>query len=179
MIKRILRKLKGSNSEIDFLLNQGFKMGDNCIIYSDNAIDSNFPWLIELGNHVIISTNVKLLAHDASTGYVNKHTKIGIVKVGSEVFIGSGTTVLCNTRIGDNVIIGAISVVANDLPSNGVYAGNPAKFICSIEEFKDKHIKNLDNKPVFKKPWYEWRNATKEEKEEMKNALQDTFGYVK
>lgn len=152
MIKRILKKIKGSRSEIDFLLNQGFKMGNNCLIYSENAIDSNFPWLIELGNHVIISTNVKLLAHDASTGYVNNHTKIGIVKVGNEVFIGSGTTILCDTRIGDNVIIGANSVVASDLPSNGVYAGNPARFICSIEEFKTKHIKNLDKKCVFKKP---------------------------
>ena len=179
MLEGILKKLKRKTSEMEFLLQQGFKMGENCMIYSENAIDSNFPWLIELGNHVIISTNVKLLAHDASTGYVNKYTKIGIVKVGNEVFIGSGTTVLCNTRIGDNVIIGANSVVTDDLPSNGVYVGNPAKFICSIEDFKEKHIKSLETKPVFNKPWYKWINATNEEKKKMKKELQDTFGYVK
>lgn len=179
MLKRILRKLKGKNSEMEYLLSQGFKMGKNCSIYSEYAIDSNFPWLIEIGNHVMISTNVKILAHDASTGFVGVGTKIGRVTIGNEVFVGSGTTVLCNTKIGDNVIIGANSVVVGDLPSNAVYAGNPAKFICTIEEFQDKHFKNLDAKPMFEKKWYKWKDATKEEKEEMKKALKNTFGYVK
>lgn len=67
------------------------------------------------------------MAHDASTGYGNRKTKIGIVRIGSDVFIGTKATVLCNVRIGDRVVIGANSVVTHDLPSNGVYAGNPAR----------------------------------------------------
>lgn len=90
------------------------------------------------------------MAHDASAGYVNNHTKIGIVKVGNEVFIGSGTKIVSHKK---------------DLPSKGVYAGNPAKFICSMEEFKNKHTENLDSKIVFKKPWYKWIYASREEKE--------------
>lgn len=42
------------------------------------------------------------------------------------------------SKIGDNVIVGAGSVVSSDIPSNTVCAGNPAKIICSLEQFLDK-----------------------------------------
>lgn len=41
-------------------------------------------------------------------------------------------------EIGDNVIIGAGSVVSGKIESNSVYAGNPAKRICSLEEHYQK-----------------------------------------
>lgn len=86
---------------------------------------------------------------------------------------------LCNVNIGDNCIIGVGSVVSKDIPANTVAAGNPAKVICSIDEFKAKHEESLKTKSVFEKPWYEWSNSTKEERQEMKEKLKDTFGYVK
>lgn len=54
------------------------------------------------------------------------------------VFIGSGTRILYNTRIGSNVIIGSDSLVNKDIPDNSVYAGVPAKFICSFDEYVEK-----------------------------------------
>lgn len=39
------------------------------------------------------------------------------------------------THVGDNVIIGAGSVCHGTLESDSVYAGNPAKRICSLEEY--------------------------------------------
>lgn len=54
------------------------------------------------------------------------------------VFIGSGTRILYDTRIGSNVIVGSDSLVNHDLPDNGVYAGVPARFICSFEEYVEK-----------------------------------------
>lgn len=54
------------------------------------------------------------------------------------VFIGSGTRILYNTRIGSNVIIGSDSLVNKDIPDNSVYAGVPARYICSFEEYVDK-----------------------------------------
>jgi acetyltransferase-like isoleucine patch superfamily enzyme len=47
-------------------------------------------------------------------------------KIGNNVRIGSNATILPVT-IGDNVIIGAGSVVTKDIPSNTVVKGNPAK----------------------------------------------------
>lgn len=54
------------------------------------------------------------------------------------VFIGAGTRILYNTRIGSNVIIGADSLVNKDIPDNSVYAGVPAKYICSFDEYVEK-----------------------------------------
>lgn len=53
---------------------------------------------------------------------------------GDNVYVASNSTVVGNINIGDNVIIGAGSVVTEDLPSNGVYVGNPAKLIKHIDE---------------------------------------------
>ena len=48
---------------------------------------------------------------------------------------------LPGTVVGDNVIIGAYAVVSGCLASNSVYAGNPAKRICSMEEYTQKREK--------------------------------------
>lgn len=105
--------------------------------------------------------------------------KIGCVTIGNTVFIGTDSIVLCNTRNGDYVIVGAGSVVTNSLASNGIYAGNPAKYICSFEECKNKHIANVNTYPYFTEHrWDEWNKATPEEWEKMRERLKDTFGYI-
>lgn len=141
-IKRLFKRLFIGNSEIEYnyLINHGFKPGENFNCYSPFAIDSNFPYLIKIGDNVTIAADVKILAHDASVHIVNLPTKICKVCIGNNVFIGNRSVVLCNTTIGDNVIIGAGSVVTKDVPSNSVVAGNPARYIMSIEEYKNKHI---------------------------------------
>ena len=53
---------------------------------------------------------------------------------GDNVYVASNSTVIGNRSIGDNVIIGAGSVVTEDLPGNGVYVGNPARFIKHIDD---------------------------------------------
>lgn len=46
--------------------------------------------------------------------------------------IGSGSTILCNTRIGENAVVGAGSVVTKNVAANTVVAGNPARFLRCI-----------------------------------------------
>lgn len=183
MIRKILRRLIRGKSpeqrEKEYLLKNGLQLGDNVVSYSPYAFDSEYPWLISVGDNTMISTNVKILAHDASTGYAVHYSKIGKVHIGKNCFIGTGSIVLCNVNIGDNCIIGAGSVVSKDIPDNSVAAGNPAKVICSIEEFREKHKQLLSEKPVFEKPWDQWPTATMEEKIEMREKLKGTFGYVK
>lgn len=47
--------------------------------------------------------------------------------------IGSNATILCGITIGENALIGAGAVVTKDVPANTIVAGNPAKFIKTIE----------------------------------------------
>ncbi len=182
-LKAILRKMLGrANPEketMDFCYKNGFRSGKNFHYNSGYPIDANYPWLITIGDDVTLASNVRILAHDASTVKVGALTKVGIVNIGNNVFIGADSIVLCNTRIGDNVIIGAGSVVTRDIPSNSVYAGNPAKFICTFDEYQQKHMKNRETHPLlFGHPWYEWATIPDKEKEEIRAQLADTFGYL-
>lgn len=52
--------------------------------------------------------------------------------IGNNVKLGVNVTVIGGVKIGDNVIVGAGSVVVKDVPSNCVVAGNPAKVIKEI-----------------------------------------------
>ena len=54
-----------------------------------------------------------------------------VIKKGAS--IGSGATILSDTSIGENAIVGAGSVVTRDVPANSIVAGNPAKVLRYIE----------------------------------------------
>jgi maltose O-acetyltransferase len=183
-IKNLFRRyvLKVSQDEIDLeeLKKRGLTVGEETYIYSVGSIDHIYPHLISIGRDVTISTNVTILAHDASTTVVKCGTKLGRVSIGDNVFIGTGTTILCNTKIGNNVVVGARSLVTCDLPDNGVYAGIPAKRICSIEDFRERNKALRKARPDFSeiKPWYEWTNATEQERQAMIDGLQDGIGFI-
>ena len=51
--------------------------------------------------------------------------------------IGSNATLLCGITVGENAMIGAGSVVTEDVPENTVVAGNPARILRKIDESKD------------------------------------------
>lgn len=57
-----------------------------------------------------------------------------VVKRGAS--IGSGATILANTCIGENAIVGAGSVVTKDVPANAIVAGNPARVLRYIESLE-------------------------------------------
>lgn len=48
--------------------------------------------------------------------------------------IGSGATLLCNLRVGENAIVGAGSVVTKSVPAHAIVVGNPAKVVRYIQE---------------------------------------------
>ena len=56
----------------------------------------------------------------------------GEVVIGNNVWIGDKATILAGVTVGDNVIVGANSVVTKDIPSNTMVAGVPARIINSI-----------------------------------------------
>lgn len=68
------------------------------------------------------------------------------VHIGKNCWIGAGVVIVPGITIGDNVVIGAGSVVTKDLPSNVVAVGNPCRVLREVNErdkkyyFKDRKI---------------------------------------
>ena len=56
------------------------------------------------------------------------------------MFIGARTTILYDVKIGNNVIIGAGSLVNKDIPDGCVAAGVPAKVVGSFQHYKDRML---------------------------------------
>ncbi|MBX9026488.1 acyltransferase [Collinsella sp. TF06-6AC] len=84
-----------------------------------------------------------ILTHDYSWGVIKGKTGEVLgnqkhVTIGNNIFIGWGATILCGTTIEDNVIVGAHSVVSGRLEHDSVYAGVPAKKVCSLECYREK-----------------------------------------
>ncbi|MBC7427467.1 MAG: acyltransferase [Bacteriovorax sp.] len=88
-----------------------------------------------IGNRVLLSYDVKLLSI-GHKGKLNDQDVVGEITIDSYCVIYAGTIVSYNTHIHEDVIVGAGSMVIDDLPANGFYAGNPAKIIS--KKFKDE-----------------------------------------
>lgn len=64
------------------------------------------------------------------------------------VYIGANSLIMPGVTIKDNVLIAAAgSVVTKSVPARVVVAGNPAKIICTIDEYRERNLKyNMNSK---------------------------------
>lgn len=106
--------------------------------YSNTLIDTLIPQCVQIGDNFISAPGSIITAHDASTFLFCKKYRIEKVIIGNNVFLGANSVVLPGVEIGDNVIIGAGAVVVKNVPSNSVFAGNPATFKCTVEDYIKK-----------------------------------------
>lgn len=133
-------------NEIEVARKIGVSIGENCKLIGCPFWGSE-PWLISIGNHVEISGNVSFITHDGSTWVFRNQERYknviryGRIEIKDNCFIGARSIILPNVSIGPNSIVGAGSLVRKDVEPNSVYAGVPARRICSVEEFAEKCLK--------------------------------------
>jgi len=130
--------------------NLGVKVGDDCRFFSTSF--STEPYLIEIGNHVTITTGVKFITHDGGVWvlrYMDKELSnvdlFGKIKIKDNVFIGLDSIILPGITLGNNIIVAAGSVVTKSFDGNQIIGGVPAKPIKNIEEYIKAIKPNLLN----------------------------------
>ena len=136
--EKIFRKL--INFKGSFHIEPGFI----CVFGSNITIGENFyanynvqlldPNKIEIGDNVLIAPNVILstAGHPVDPALRLRGLEFAKpIKVGNNVWIGTGAIVLPGVTIGDNSVIGAGAVVTHDIPADCVAAGVPARVVRS------------------------------------------------
>lgn len=141
-------------------------IGENVMIQSRKI--PLYPELIRIGNNVRMASNVLFVTHDVVHNMLNRispktekilvggvfHEKVGCMEIGNNVFIGTGSIILYDTKIGSNVIVAAGSIITKDVPDNVVVAGIPAKVIGTFDTFLDKRIQETYLQYVDVSPTY-------------------------
>lgn len=90
---------------------------------SSTLIDKNNSKGVFIGEYTYLAAGAIVFAHDyCRSMYKETH-------IGKKCFIGANAIIMCGVKVGDEVIVGAGSVVTKDVPSNCIVAGNPARVI--------------------------------------------------
>ncbi|HBL81344.1 MAG TPA: sugar O-acetyltransferase [Clostridiales bacterium] len=141
------------------------EIGDGC--YIEPPFHANFGGAhCHWGDHIYANFNLTMV--DDTHIYVGDYTMFGPnvtiataghpilpelrekayqynapVHIGKNCWLGAGVIVLPGITIGDNVVIGAGSIVTKDLPPNVVAVGNPCRILRKINEHdKEYYFKN-------------------------------------
>ena len=133
----------------NYLRKHGVKVGKGCYI-SPCHLSSSEGFLIEIGDYCRIAKDTEFFTHGGIYCLQIQYNDpdldwFGKIKIGNYVSIGEGCKIMPGVTIGDNVIIGAGSVVTKSVPSGYMVAGNPIKHIGYTEEWYKK-LKEVDLK---------------------------------
>ena len=137
-----------------FGFRDAFRLGNGEILFQARGAEA----VIEIGDRNHISNNVAIVAsrrisigngcqigdlvaiYDSDFHELNPATRTrsggpsAPVVIGNNVWLGSRVMVLKGVSIGDNSVVGAMSVVTKSIPANCVAAGNPARVIRQLDQ---------------------------------------------
>jgi acetyltransferase-like isoleucine patch superfamily enzyme len=101
------------------------------ILESDLFLDRVYPPGIHIGPNTLVAAQSLILCHEhvKRDPRDSKDPWVTNTYIGKNCFIGIRAAIMPGVRIGDEVIVGAMSVVTKDVPSNCIVVGNPARII--------------------------------------------------
>lgn len=139
--KLIRRRLGGCGADLDISYPWDIRGPKHVYVGSDVFIGPGVLMIAEpgaeihIGSKVMLGPQVRLIASDhryddpaipiKDSGY----GALEEIRIGDDVWIGCGTTVLKGVAIGRGSVVGAGSVVTRSTGENEVWAGNPARKI--------------------------------------------------
>ncbi len=141
----------------------GVNIGEHCLI--STRYWSSEPYLITIGNNVQVTDNVSFHTHGGGHCVRREHPDFdafGKILIEDWAYIGSWSHIMPGVTIGEGALVAAGSVVTKSVPPKTVVGGNPARIICTTEEYYERNKVNSIG-----------RRLTKREKRELLNSLSD------
>lgn len=145
----LLRELLGSlGSDIWIEAPAHFSYG--CNTYIGHHFYSNFNLIVvddgevHIGNYVMCAPNVTIstTGHPVCGEYRRNGTQFSLpVHIGNDVWLGANCVILPGVTIGNNVVIGAGSVVTHDIPDNCVAVGSPCRILKEITDYDREYYR--------------------------------------
>ena len=165
IIKKLYNRFLLKTNPIKWAKKHDVKLGEK-VRFTGPVSFGTEPYLVEIGNHVCIA-GAEFITHEGAHWVLKglepdkfKDTfAYGRIIIRDNVYVGSGCTFLRGVTVGENTIVGARSLVNKSLEPNSVYAGVPAKKICSLDEFKEKFLADM--------PEFDLENYKKNKKDEV------------
>ena len=142
---QILQNLFGSTGA-DVLIEPPFYCDYGSNIFLGNKVYFNFnciildPAAVMIGSNVLVGPAVQIYTatHPMRASERSKYLEFARpVNIGSDVWIGGGAIICPGVHIGSRSVIGAGSVVAQEIPADVFAAGNPCRIIRQIDDWED------------------------------------------
>ena len=113
------------------------------------------PYLISIGDNVIIAVSVEFVTHDIFYHSLNQtygsmgkfYPYFDTITIEDNVCIGGFSKIMPGVVIGKGAIVAGGSVVTKDVPPGVIVGGNPAKIIGSVEDLAKRRI--AENRSAF------------------------------
>ena len=138
-IVEVCRKLPPCEFKNNLYRMIGVKIGKDVCISPDVVIDWIFPDLIEIGDGTLLGADTWITGHSI----LIDEFRLGRVKIGKQVMMGSYTSNEPPTTIGDKAIIGVYTYINKDIPAECFVVGIP----CTIKkDLKGTHYLEEFNK---------------------------------
>ena len=126
----LLAQIRGSLREVIQRLRRQYfnrvwqmQIGDGSVVSFSAKLDKTNPRGLHIGKYTVVTFGAAILTHDWVNG-VDRD-----VYIGDNCFIGAHALILPGVRIGNNCIVAAAAVVAREIPSGCLVAGNPARVV--------------------------------------------------
>jgi acetyltransferase-like isoleucine patch superfamily enzyme len=112
--------------EIGKQVEKSFAVSGSCYIQGYNGI--------YIGDNTIFGPSVKIISSNHDPKDLSRNIKTSPIIIGKNCWIGTNAVILPGVKLGDNVIVGAGSVVTKSFPANSTIVGVPAKQILNSDE---------------------------------------------
>ena len=150
IVKELLGKSEGAFINPPFYCDYGFNIEVGKNFYANYNCTILDVGKVTIGDNCMFAPNVAIYTagHPIHPDSRNSMYEYGIqVSIGDNCWLGGNTIVCPGVKIGNNVVIGAGSVVTKDIPANVVAVGNPCRVMREINEH-DKEYYYKDRKIV-------------------------------